>query len=174
MNSLELGDDRQTALMKTTDGRQFRGIVQVNSVLRTQNDIADYLLQVNKGVVVHTGDAMIYDDHKFLLGDGVTDFNGGPLFRTHRMITVTAQLAWSRTTTTIDPVSKLPKSTGATALGTALVCMLATSNISDIFKVATSKFQLITNSHVLVDDKLGSYVVTFVETRHGLQYAEVR
>jgi hypothetical protein len=172
---LESGDDRMAGLLKLTDGRQYRGIVHVNSVLRTQNDIADYLLQVNSAAAFPVaGDATVYAGKKFLLGTGVTEFNGGPLFRSLRMITVDQELAWTRASASTDTLTGLPKASSQPSQGTALCCVQATSKISDVFRINTSKFALITNSAVHVDDRLGNFVVVFVETRHGLQYAEVR
>lgn len=165
---------RMMGLQKMVDGRQFFGLVQVNNVLRTQNDISDYLMHVSNNSWVRPGMACWYEDTKFLLGTGVTEFNGGPKFRNLRMIEVHETVNWTRVTTSLDPVSKLEKKSATQNLGTALVCRISTSKISDAFRTSDSKFRLITNSLVKPDDRVGNYTITFVETRHGLQYAEGR
>lgn len=171
---LQRGDSRIQSLLTDVRGRKFYGLVEVNSVLRTQTDIADYLVQVNRACFIKGGDAMLWDNFKFLLGTGVTENNGGPLFRTFRMIRVSHELAWTRTLSSTDDITGLNKKATEIPLGTALCTMQATSKIADEFKVATSKFMLITNSSVQVNDHLGPYIVTFIEPRHELIYAEVR
>ena len=171
---LQRGDSRIQTLLKDVRGRKFYGLVEVNSVLRTQNDIADYLLQINKACFIRPGDAMPWDGEKFLLGTGVTENNGGPLFRSLRMIRVDHEFKWTRSWTETDSRTWLEKTATDIPKGVALCCMQATSKISDAFHVATSKYQLITNSPVIVDDRLDDYVVTFTEAKHGLWYTEVR
>lgn len=165
---------RMKGLHKLVDGRQFYGMVNVNSVLRTQNDIADYLIQVPRTCFVQPGTAMVYHDIKFLLGRGVEEYSGEGLFRTLRMLEVNEEGAWTRAAGGTDTLTGLAKETSRTNLGNALICRIATANISDAFHTNDSKYMLITNSAVQVNDKVGPYIITFVEVRHGLSYAEAR
>lgn len=170
--------DQVNALIRTTikdvRGRTFFGTVEVNSVLRTQNDIADYLLQVNKQCFITGGDAIVWDGSKFLVGTGVTENLHGPLTRSFRLIRVDLELAWTRAAGSVDTLTGLQKETSDTAVGTALVSSQATSKNSDVFRVETSKYLLVTNSPVQVNDRVGPYVITFVEKKHALYFAEAR
>lgn len=184
MLSISIGDPRISNVMKLTDGRLFNGIVSVNSVLRTQNDIADYLLQINRQAQFPVaGNVALYDNSKFILGEGVTEEIGGPIFRSLRMIRVDHEMTWGRPAPTTDTLSGLPAGSGYAGQGTAYCNMEATSKISDAFKVATSKYALVTGSKLAVNDRLDDidlqghpvhYTVTFVEQRHKIVYAEVR
>lgn len=170
-------DSALTGRLKMLDGRTFRGIVYTNSVLRTQNDVADYLLSVNAKCFARAGDACYYEGNTvFLLGEGVQDFSGGPLTRSLRMVRANAHLAHSRATAAVDAVSGLAKASGGpTNLGTIWCSMLATSKINDGFHTADSKYALITNDPtVQVADQIGKYICTFVQTLHGLTFFEVK
>jgi hypothetical protein len=162
-------------LLTTLEGSKFRGLIQTNNVLRTQNDISDYLLQVSlENDIAVEGKVIFYDGEKFLLGRGVTEFNAGPRFRNLRMIEVTDTFQWTRAATTTDPVSGLSQQTGQTSLGTCYANKLGTAAVSDIFHTGDYKFALITNAAVQVNDKLDDLTVTHIESRHGLTYAQVK
>lgn len=170
---LSQGHIKFDGLFKATDGRQFYGIVHVNNVLRTQNDIADYLLQVTERCFIKAGDAMFYQGLKFMLGRGVDEFNRESVLRMLRMIEVNAELPWSRAVDLKDPLTDLTISTDpAQNLGTALVNILATHQISDTFKTGNSKLAMVSNSPLQPNDKVGPYQITYSEVRHGLTYAE--
>lgn len=171
---LSRGGFRMKGLHKLVDGRQFYGMVNVNSVLRTQNDIADYLIQVPRDCFVQPGTAMVYHGIKFLLGRGVEEYSGEGLFRTLRMLEVNEEGAWTRVGDTTNALTGLKTEEYHVSLGTALICRIATANISDAFHTNDSKYMLITNSAIQVNDKVGPYLITFVEVRHGLSYAEAR
>lgn len=171
---LEYVDAHIRARLKDVRGRVFFGSVKINSVLRTQNDIADYLLEINKECFIRAGDAMVWDTGKFLLGTGVTDSLGGPLGRNLRMIRVDRELEWTRAGTTTDPLTGLPRQSYDISEGTILISLQATSKNIDAFKVDTSKYLLVTNSPIQVNDRVGPYIIMFVEQKHVLFYAEAK
>lgn len=170
---VDAGAKFQTTI-KTVTGKQFSGLVIETPGLRNATGHDAYYLRVGQKSVAAAGDIVNYDSQKYLLGLAADEMVYSPLFRFYRMILANKTFTWMRVTTSIDPVSHLPKETGETNLGTIYAALLANGTIFDVFRVPTSKFHLVTHVPLQINDRLAELTVTFVEFRLGLWFCEVR
>ena len=171
---LDSAGARFQGTFKTTGGRRFKGLVIEASLLRDKASINDYVIRVGKQATVNPGDVIVYDNDRYILGHAATEMAGELLFRFMRMILVTHDLEWKRPTVIKDLVSNLDRENGEDPLGTIALSLLADGVINDVFKVQASKYRVVAGSEVKVNDRLGDYLVTFVELKYGVYFAEAK
>lgn len=160
--------------LKTITGKKFRGLVVEASLLRDKSAINDYIVRIGENATIRPGEIMYYDGAEYLLGAAATEMSGLPLFRFMRMILITHHLVWTRVQTVIDPVSKLKTSVANMPMGTVHASVLHDGKIDDAFRIQGSRFRLITDSAVQLNDKVGEWSVTFIEPRYGVNFCEVK
>jgi hypothetical protein len=171
---LDLGT-RFDGKLKTTAGKTFKGLVIEAAILRDRGGVADYVLKVGRRSVVNPSDVIVYNGLRYLIGRSAAEMSGAPLFQFMQMIEVTHDLPWSRWTPVRDMMTGLERESSASEeFGDLPVSLLKTGRIDDVFRVQGSRYRLVTGGAVQVNDRLGEFLVTFVEPRFGIQFAEVK
>lgn len=167
---------RLEATLTTVDGREFQGFVTpVSSASKLYANIPlEYDLRLPVNTISKIGDVIYYGSGLFMIAEGSVGFFAGPNFHLRRMVQALQTLAWSRRQSTVDPVTGLSKASAETALGMAYGTLTPSAAFNDVFQVEDSRYHFVTTAAVQVNDMVGPYTVTFVSSRVGLQFAEVK
>lgn len=98
---------------------------------------------------------------------------GGSHARTFVLIAVTSDLVWTRTTTTVEPISGQVVKNGSASLGTISCAQEFIRRKNDALDIEEEVYRVLCSAQLQLGDHLGSYRVSRVEKSLGLTYAEI-
>lgn len=181
MVSLATAGTRFNSLMKTVDGVPFSGSVEQ----MTEGQLPSYdfseprlILRVNFGAPVSAG-VMIFDtiNRRYLLARMDTSFSRNEAeYTTYRMFFMNALVEWNRPTSTVDPLTKQPRSGARSPMGNIYVLM---ERVEREFQDATLRAKeetrrVISNADLKLNDLLNGFQVKRVDKVWGVTLAEVQ
>lgn len=182
MVSLRTAGRRFDSLMYRDDGLPFMGTVEPAD----EGEMPSYdfstprlVLRTDAKSPIKTTD-MILDvaDRRYLLADHDYSFAYNELeHKTHRMFLMTDKLKWSRQTTNIDPLTKVPKSTGkATDLGDIWCLMERVERefIDTQLRAKEETKKIVTSAALQLGDILNNMIVKRVDRVLGVWLAEIQ
>lgn len=133
------------------------------------------ILKVSRFASVMEGQVVVdAGGNQYLLANHMASHSAGIIYNTFRMIPVDEELAWSRQTSAIDPISGISRGETTSNLGT-ITCTVEPINLEKRAKMKPeSKVLIITGEAVEIADRVGDYTVTFVDRVLGISVAEAQ
>lgn len=153
-------------VFRRLDGAKFNGHL-TSSSLSSSKDKAPYrIMLVRRPTFVLAGDTVFSKGGEVvILMDHPDDHSWAASYKAVYALDV---LNWSRQTTTIDPVSGVPKDTGYSAMG-SLYVNFDSPELMNFEGFQDTKYRFITGQDVRVDDKVGTYIVKRVVKSLGVK-----
>lgn len=93
--------------------------------------------------------------------------------RTFVMLSITSDMAWTRTTTTLEPISGQKVASGNSLLGTVSCVREFIRRKNDALDIEEEIYRVMCREAILLGDYLGGFRVMRVEQSLGLTYAEI-
>jgi hypothetical protein len=132
----------------------------------------NYPTALRSGMVIKSpaGDLYIVADN------GPSEQEIGILWQSFRLFAVSHKLPWMRRTTTLDPVTKLPRESGQQDLGDIYVTLETLDREEEDRKIGASfeKYRIISGKPIEHDDLIGEHTVIRADRTLGVWIGVVR
>lgn len=157
-------------VMRRLDGARFNGHLTASTVGTTRDKAPYRVLVVRKPCFLVAGDTVFVNDNEVvILMEQPDDFPWGRSFKAAYAQQV---MAWARSNTTTDPVSKVQKTSSETSLGNLYVNFDSAEEMN-VQGFQDTKYRFITGQAIQVGDKVGTYIVKRVVESLGVKLAFV-
>ena len=164
--------------MRTLDGQHFFGAI--SPAPESQGRGSQFftprrILKLHPNVTSVTGGTVILDasGRKMLCGwNGEMEFQG-VYAQTFKLYDLDRYVSWRRAETVEDPATGLERQSQEAELGPVWCAMEPIGSETDMLKVASNKYRVLTNADLHVGDRFHTATVRIVNQSLGITIAEV-
>ncbi|WP_419902127.1 hypothetical protein [Kiloniella sp.] len=163
--------------LRTIDGRSFYGLI--GKLPNNRSDInfvtPRRVLEVSPNTKITVRTTFKAPDRKvYLTADNGSISQQLEIYKTFRLFEMQQLLPWSTKIKTKNPVTGLEETTSNSPSTPIYTTLEPLSDERDSLKIPGRRFRLITGADLKVDDKVGAYTVTKIDTLLGVTIAEVK